>query len=104
MWEVARDGYAVGAAKVRTFNYVNAVRLTYMRIREDGQLDPADFYKGEWLGFRGGKEYEITGEGAPIIGIHVKQGIILDAIALVIDRKSAKKAKSKSEDAEPEDE
>jgi hypothetical protein len=90
LWETAREGYAVGAAKVRTFNYVNAIRLTYMRIKDDGQLDPEDFYKGAWLGFRGGKEFEITGKGAPIIGIHARQGLILDAVALVVDRKSSK--------------
>lgn len=95
LWEVARKGYAVGAAKVRTFNYVNAIRLTYMRIKDDGRLDPEDSYKGEWLGFRGGKEFEITGDGDPIIGIHARQGLILDAVALVVDRKSSK-AKSKS--------
>jgi hypothetical protein len=97
LWEKAREGYAVGAAKVRTFNYVNAIRLTYMRIMDDGRLDPDDSYKGDWLGFRGGKEFEISGDGDPIIGIHVRQGAVLDAVALVVDRKSSKaKSRAKS--------
>lgn len=97
LWETAREGYAVGAAKVRTYNYVNAIRLTYMRIKDDGRLDPEDFYKGDWLGFRGGKEFEISGDGDPIIGIHARQGLILDAVALVVDRKSSKsKSRTKS--------
>jgi hypothetical protein len=102
LWETAREGYAVGAAKVRTYNYVNAIRLTYMRIKADGRLDPADFYKGDWLGFRGGKEFEITGDGDPIIGIHARQGLILDAVALVVDRKSSK-SKSRTKASQKSD-
>lgn len=90
LWEVAREGYAVGSARVSTYNYVNAIQLVYMRVKADGQLDPADTYTGEWLGVRGrGKTLTISGDGSPIIGIHARQGAVLDALALVVDRKAS---------------
>ncbi|HVX15580.1 MAG TPA: hypothetical protein VHC22_30620 [Pirellulales bacterium] len=86
---VAPEGYAVGGMKVRSLSYVNALQLIYMRIKDDGQLDPDDSRTSEWLGFRVGKVFTVSGEGAPVIGIHKRQGLILDALALVVDDSKA---------------
>ncbi|HET6879304.1 MAG TPA: hypothetical protein VFI31_04085 [Pirellulales bacterium] len=86
---VARDGYAVGAARINTYTYVDALQLVFMRIKPDGQLDPDDSYTSDWLGVRGaGNTYVLTGNGMPVIGIYSRTGLILDALALVIDTKS----------------
>jgi hypothetical protein len=84
---VAREGYAVGAVKIQTINYVNAIQLVFMRVKDNGQLDPDDKYQSDWIGFRGrGKTYTLSGEGKPIIGLHARQGIVVDALALVVDK------------------
>lgn len=86
---MAREGYAVGAVKIQTINYVNAIQLVFMRVKANGQLDPDDKYQSDWIGFRGrGKTYTLTGGGKPIIGLHARQGIVLDALALVVDNRS----------------
>lgn len=72
---MARDGYAVGVVKIYARSYVNAPQLVFMRVRDDGQLDPADTYTSDWIGARGkGTPHTLSGEGAPIIGIHVLCG------------------------------
>ena len=84
---VAKDGYAVGAAKVYAGEHVNGIQLIFMRVRDGGQLDPKDAYSSSLLGVRGlGKPHTLTGGGAPIIGIHLRHGAIVDALALVVNR------------------
>ena len=82
---MAREGYAVGAAKVRSKRYVDAVQLVFMRGKPDGRLDPADSYTSDWFGTQGEQEAKtLAGDGTPVIGIHCRQGAILDALALVL--------------------
>jgi hypothetical protein len=84
---VAREGYAVGAVKVYAGQYVNGIQLVFMRVRANGQLNPADSYTSELLGARTrGEPRTLTGDGAPIIGIHLRRGLIVDAFALVVNR------------------
>ena len=40
-----------------------------------------------------GKPETLTGGGAPIIGIHVRRGIVVDALALVVNREKESPAK-----------
>jgi serine protease Do len=84
---VAREGYAVGAVNVHAGSYVNAIQLVFMRVK-DGRLNPKDSYTSPWIGVRGkGTPRTLTGNGDPIIGISVRQGLVCDALALVINRK-----------------
>ena len=84
---VAREGYAVGAVKVYAGQFVNAMQLVFMRVRRDGKLNSADSYTSEVMGNRGrAKPRTLTGNGAPIIGIHIRHGLIVDALALVVNR------------------
>jgi S1-C subfamily serine protease len=86
---MAREGYAVGAVNVNALDYVNGIQLVFMRINDDGRLDPKDSYSSEWLGIRPRgrrKLQKLSGDGAPIIGIHVRKGLVVDALALVVDR------------------
>ena len=86
---VAREGYAVGAAKVYGGQYVNALQLVFMRVKDNGQLDPSDSYTSAVLGGRMRvKPRTLTGKGAPIIGIHVRRGLVVDALALVVNREA----------------
>jgi hypothetical protein len=86
---VARKGYAVGAVNVNAGDYVNGIQLIFMRVKDDGRLDPKDSYTSEWLGIRprGARKLEKrSGDGDPIIGIHVRHGLVVDALALVVNR------------------
>lgn len=84
---VAKEGYAVGAVKVYGGEFVNALQLVFMRVKDNGQLDPSDSYTSAVLGGRMRvKPRTLTGNGAPIIGIHVRRGLIVDALALVVNR------------------
>ncbi|QVL31931.1 hypothetical protein KIH39_24355 [Telmatocola sphagniphila] len=84
---LSREGYAVGGMTVRSKTFVNAVQLIFMKIKADGSLDPADNYTSEWLGVEvnGAKETKLGGTGRAVIGIHCKQGAILNSVGLVLD-------------------
>ncbi|HVA50402.1 MAG TPA: hypothetical protein VNH11_28880 [Pirellulales bacterium] len=83
---IAREGYAVGAVHVSSRKYVNALQLVFMRIQDGGSLDKNDSYVSEWMGYPAlGLEYTLTGDGAPVIGIHKRQGLVVDALALVVN-------------------
>lgn len=86
---VAREGYAVGAVNLNALEYINGIQLVFMRVKDDGRLDPKDSYTSEWLGARARgrrKPQVLTGDGDPIIGIHFRKGLVLDALALVVNR------------------
>lgn len=77
----------MGGMTVRSKTFVNAVQLIFMKIKADGSLDPADNYTSEWLGVEvnGAKETKLGGTGRAVIGIHCKQGAILNSVGLVLD-------------------
>lgn len=86
---VAREGYAVGAVNLNALEYINGIQLVFMRVKDDGRLDPKDSYISEWLGARARgrrKPQVLSGGGDPIIGIHFRKGLVVDAMALVVDR------------------
>ena len=88
---VAKEGYVVGAVKVNTHKFVDALQLVFMRQGADGALDPKDTYTSQWIGYHeGGTETTLGGGGTPIIGISCRQGAILNALALVEEAPAAK--------------
>ena len=81
---LAPEGYAVGAVEVDAGEFVHAVRLLFWRLRPDGSLDPADSRTSNWLGVPTGQEpRRLSGDGAPVIGLHGRAGAVLDAVGLV---------------------
>jgi hypothetical protein len=80
----AREGYAVGGLNVHAKQYVNAVQLVFMRLTDDGRLDPNGSYSSDWIGEPGtGEPQSIHSNGEPAIGIHGRRAAILDAVGLV---------------------
>ena len=85
----AREGYGLGALEVDAATYVSAVRPIYMRIKPDGQLDPADTYQGEWIGTPTGRATKtLRGGQSKVIGICGRRAAVLDAVGLVTERGS----------------
>jgi len=76
-------GYAVGALAVDGEDLVNALQIKFMRINADGTLDPSDSYTSPVIGNWTGKAPVVLGgTGAPVIGIHGRRGVVLDAVGL----------------------
>jgi hypothetical protein len=83
---LAREGYAVGALEVDAGQFVHAVRVVFMRITPNGQLDRDDAYTSDWLGSpSGGEPRTLGGKGEKVIGIRGRRAAILDAVGLVIE-------------------
>jgi hypothetical protein len=84
---VAKDGYAVGGLLVDADDHVTALRIIFMKIDKD-KLDPKDTYTSDWLGKPSGVEpRKLAGAGAKIIGIHGRQGLVTDAVGVVLEGK-----------------
>ncbi|HUY90885.1 MAG TPA: SUMF1/EgtB/PvdO family nonheme iron enzyme [Pirellulales bacterium] len=101
---MAREGYAVGAVNVNALEYVNGIQLIYMRVKDDGRLDSKDSYTSEWLGVRARgrrKPHKLTGDGDPIIGIHLQKGLVVAALALVVNREAEGNPFAPAENASP---
>jgi hypothetical protein len=85
-YETAKEGYAVGGLIVDVDVYVCAVQVIFMRIDDEGQLDPNDSYTSDWLGRPTGKTpVEINGDGRKVVGFRVRQMAALDAIGLIYE-------------------
>jgi hypothetical protein len=80
-----KEGYVVGGLEVDAAEYVNAVRVTFVR-KTDAGLDLADTYQSEWLGTPtpGRDTRKLAGEGELVVGIAVRQGIAIDSVGLLL--------------------
>ena len=79
---LARPGYAVGGMTAVSGSRVDGFQLTFMRVRGD-RLDPRDSYQSPWLGGKGGGAIDLAGSGNPVVGIHGRHGLDLDAVGLI---------------------
>ncbi len=77
-------GYGVAGMKVRYGHRLDGFQLLFMRVDEEGVLDPNDSYWSPWCGGTGGGGPTLLGgSGNPIIGIHGRAGYEIDAIGLM---------------------
>jgi len=84
---VAKEGYAVGGIHADGMQFINAISIIFMRVKEDGNLDPADSYTSDWLGTPHDKSATtIHGNGKVVIGVHGRTQAIMDAIGLVYQK------------------
>lgn len=83
---MAREGYAVGAMEVDAAEFVNAVRVVFMRVDAQGRLDRNDSYKSDWIGAASGRPTQtLGGDGSKIIGIYGRRTAVLDAVGLLLE-------------------
>jgi hypothetical protein len=81
----APEGYAVGGLIVDADKYVNAVQLVFLRVKPDGTLDAADTHTSEVIGAPTGRPTRtLAGDGAQVIGLHGRKGLIVDSVGLVL--------------------
>ena len=80
---VAKENYALGAVHVEATEYVHALRFEFMRVGEDGRLNPEDSYLSDWFGTRGKAEARIlTGKGRSVIGFFGRRLAVLDSVGV----------------------
>ena len=80
----AREGYALGAIHVSVSDFVDGVTLEFMKLQEDGSLDPGDSYKSDPIGTMSANPRMVSGDGRRVVGIHGRGGAVMDAIGLVL--------------------
>jgi hypothetical protein len=79
-----REGYVVGGLLVDVGEYVNAIKVIFVR-HNGNELNVNDNYESDWLGKpRGDEPRKLAGDGQNVIGLHCKQGLVLDGIGLVV--------------------
>jgi hypothetical protein len=84
MIEWAREGYVLGGLTVDANNYVNGVKATWVK-RNGGQLDWTDTYESNWLGEATGRPTrDLGGEGTEVIGIALREGLVVDSVGLIL--------------------
>jgi hypothetical protein len=82
--EWAKDGYVLGGLAVDANQFVNAVRPKWVS-QKDGQLDWTNAYDGNWLGDPTGRPArDLGGQGAEVVGIAVRQGLVVDSVGLLL--------------------
>lgn len=83
---IAPKGYAVGGMKVCAPKFVSHVQLIFMKMNEDGTLDPSKTKPSEWLGGKPkGEVIELSGEGRKVIGLHGRSAAVIDALGLIYE-------------------
>jgi hypothetical protein len=66
---VAKEGYAIGGAAIRSGMGIDGMQLTFMEIGAD-QLNPRQTYLSKWLGGYGGANARtFVNDGRPIVGV-----------------------------------
>jgi hypothetical protein len=80
---IAKDGYAIGSVEVQHTKHINGLKLHFYRLKGDGSLDAADTYASELIGFAGKTQQKLGGDGTRMIGINVRAGAVVDALAFV---------------------
>ncbi len=88
---VAKEGYALGDLDVYATNAVCGLRVTFMRVKPDGALDPEDSYTSDWLVTKPDlPTVKLNPDRRRVIGLRVRQldegtTRVVSAIGLVYD-------------------
>ena len=80
---MAKPGYVLGAVEVYATQYVDGVRLVFMKLTGDDTVDPNDSYESDWIGAGSADPVRLERDSKPIIGFHSREGLVLDALGAV---------------------
>ena len=81
---IAPEGYAVGAIRVAATEVVNGVQLIYMKVKDDGSLDPANTRESKWFGKKEGAVGLASGKGQRLCGLLGRKSTVVDALGVVM--------------------
>jgi hypothetical protein len=81
----AKEGYALGAIHVWASEFVDGIKLEFMKLNDDKSLQLSDSYEADTIGSTTTSTAKIiTSDGRLIVGFHGRRGAIMDAIGLVV--------------------
>ena len=81
----AKEGYALGSIHVWAGEFVDGIKLVFMKLNDDTSLQLSDSYEADTIGSATtGTAKIITSNGRLIVGFHGRRGAVMDAIGLVV--------------------
>lgn len=84
---LAKPGYAAAGLQVHADTVVRGVQVIFMKLNADGTLNPADSYVSEIAGATSATPQKLGGDGRRMVGVHLRQGLIIDALAVVMQKR-----------------
>ena len=82
----AQAGYAAAGLQVHADTVVRGVQVIFMKLNADGTLNAADTYVSELAGAPAAAPQKLGGDGRRMLGVHLRQGLIIDALAVVMQK------------------
>ncbi len=84
---LAKEGYALGAIHVWASEFVDGVKLEFMKLKDDTSLELSDSYKADTIGAETTKTAKIIkSDGRLIIGLHGRRTSFINAVGLVLSK------------------
>lgn len=83
----AKPGYAAAGLQVHADKVVRGVQVIFMKLNDDGTLNSAETYLSDLAGVTSESPKKLGGDGRKMIGVHVRQGIIIDAVSAVMEKR-----------------
>jgi len=81
----AKEGYALGAIHVWASEFVDGIKLEFMKLDDDTSLQLSDSYEADTIGSATTSTAKIiTSNGRLIVGFHGRRGAVMDAIGLAV--------------------
>jgi hypothetical protein len=81
----AKEGYALGAIHVWAGEFVDGIKLEFMKLNDDTRLQLSDAYEADTIGSATTSTAKvIRSDGRLIVGFHGRRGAVMDAIGLVV--------------------
>ena len=81
----AKEGYALGAIHVWASEFVDGIKLVFMKLNDDTSLQLSDSYEADTIGSATtGTAKIITSDGKLIVGFHGRRSAVMDAIGLAV--------------------
>jgi hypothetical protein len=83
----AKEGYALGAIHVWAGEFVDGIKLVFMKLNDDTSLQLSDSYQADTIGSATTSTPKIiTSDGRIIIGFHGRRAAVMDAIGLAVGK------------------
>lgn len=82
---LAKEGYALGAIHVWTSEFVDGIKLVFMKLNDDKSLQLSDSYEADTIGTATTETAKIiTTDGRIIVGLHGRRTSLMNAIGLAV--------------------
>jgi hypothetical protein len=81
----SKEGYALGAIHVWASEFVDGIKLEFMKLNDDTSLQLSDSYKADTIGSATTSTAKIiTSDGRLVVGFHGRRAAVMDAIGLAL--------------------